>query len=412
MKKTTLKKYAKLIAKTGANVQKGQAVIVYASVENYEFTTYVVDECYKCGAKYVRVEWDHQPIEKLDYRHQTLKTLSTVPTWVEEKMKLMAEELPCRVVLIGEDPDGLNGVNVEKMQKSRMARYKVIKPYRDAIESKHQWTIAAVPTVAWAKKVFPELKKREAVERLWKEILKSVRVSDDANNDPMLEWTKHNINLSKRCESLNKYKFDYLTYKSSNGTDFKVELIPEGHFCGGGEYTKQGVYFNPNLPSEEVFTSPMAGKAEGTLVATMPLSYQGQLINNFHITFKDGKAVEWDAETGKEQLDKMLTMDEGAAKLGEVALIPKSSPISQSGVLFYETLFDENASCHVALGAGFPDAIDGYMDKTLEECQALGINDSMIHVDFMIGADDLMITGYKDGKAVPIFVNGEWSDKL
>ena len=412
MKKTTLKKYAKLIAKTGANVQKGQAVIVYASVENYEFTTYVVDECYKCGAKYVRVEWDHQPIEKLDYRHQSLKTLSTVPTWVEEKMKLMAEELPCRIVLIGEDPDGLNGVNVEKMQKSRMARYKVIKPYRDAIESKHQWTIAAVPTVAWAKKVFPELKKREAVERLWKEILKSVRVSDDANNDPMLEWTRHNINLSKRCESLNKYKFDYLTYKSSNGTDFKVELIPEGHFCGGGEYTKQGVYFNPNLPSEEVFTSPMAGKAEGTLVATMPLSYQGQLINNFRITFKDGKAVEWDAETGKEQLDKMLTMDEGAAKLGEVALIPKSSPISQSGVLFYETLFDENASCHVALGAGFPDAIDGYMDKTLEECQAIGINDSMIHVDFMIGADDLMITGYKDGKAVPIFVNGEWSDKL
>ena len=412
MKKTTLKKYAKLIAKTGANVQKGQAVIVYAPVENYEFTTYVVDECYKCGAKYVRVEWDHQPIEKLDYRHQTLKTLSTVPTWVEEKMKLMAEEFPCRVVLIGEDPDGLNGVNVEKMQKSRMARYKVIKPYRDAIESKHQWTIAAVPTVAWAKKVFPELKKREAVERLWKEILKSVRVSDDADNDPMLEWTRHNINLSKRCESLNKYKFDYLTYKSSNGTDFKVELIPEGHFCGGGEYTKQGVYFNPNLPSEEVFTSPMAGKAEGTLVATMPLSYQGQLINNFHITFKDGKAVEWDAETGKEQLDKMLTMDEGAAKLGEVALIPKSSPISQSGVLFYETLFDENASCHVALGAGFPDSIDGYMDKTLEECQAIGINDSMIHVDFMIGADDLMITGYKDGKAVPIFVNGEWSDKL
>ena len=351
-------------------------------------------------------------MDKLAYRHESLKTLSTVPTWVEEKMKLMAEELPCRIVLIGEDPDGMKGVNVEKMQKSRMAVYKVIKPYRDAIESKHQWTIAAVPTVAWAKKVFPDLKKRDAVERLWKEILTSVRVSDDPNNDPLLEWTRHNINLSKRCESLNKYKFDYLTYKSSNGTDFKVELIPEGHFCGGGEYTKQGVYFNPNLPSEEVFTSPMAGKAEGTLVATMPLSYQGQLINNFRITFKDGKAVEWDAETGKEQLDKMLAMDEGASKLGEVALIPKSSPISQSGVLFYETLFDENASCHVALGAGFPDAIDGYMDKTLEECQAIGINDSMIHVDFMIGADDLMITGYKDGKAVPIFVNGEWSDKL
>ncbi len=407
MKKTTLKKYARLIARVGANVQKGQPVIVYANVEQYEFAAMVVEECYRAGAKSVRVEWKHQLLSKLAYRYQSLKTLSTVERWEEEKMKLMAEEFPCRVVLIGEDPDGLRGINLEKMQKAHMATYKVIKPYRDAIESRHQWTIAAVPSEAWAKKVFPELKKNQAVEKLWSAILDSASVTDDPENDPIAEWARHNADFSKRCKWLNDQKFDYITYKSSNGTDFRADLIPEGRWCGGGETTKHGVFFNPNLPTEEIFTSPMKGRAEGKLVSTKPLSYNGQLITNFWIRFEGGRAVEWDAESGREVLDKMITMDDGAAMLGELALIPCNSPINNSGILFYETLFDENASCHVALGRGFNDCIDGYLDKTNEECQALGINDSIIHVDFMVGAPDMCITGYKNGHAVPIFVNGE-----
>ncbi len=410
MKKTLMRKYARLIARTGANIQKGQAVKLYVAVDQFEFATIMVDECYKAGASKVELEWDFQPITKLHYRHQSLKNLSKVSKWQEEKLKAMTEELPCRIHIISDDPDGLKGINQEKMQKAQQARYPIIKPYRDAIESCHQWTIAAVPSEKWAKKVFPELRTSAAVEKLWQEILASVRVSD--NNDPEKEWETHNKNFKQRCEWLNSYKFDYLEYKSSNGTDFRVWLIPEGHWCGGGETTKQGVYYNPNMPTEEIFTTPMKGKAEGTVVSTKPLSYEGQLIDNFSITFENGKAVKWVAEKGQSVLDKMLTMDEGATMLGEVALIPVDSPINNSGILFYETLFDENASCHIALGRGYNDCIDGYLEKTNEECLALGVNDSMIHVDFMIGSDDMSITGYKNGEAVKIFENGNWAKQF
>lgn len=411
MKKTTLRKYAKLIVKVGANVQKGQPVLLYVSVDQHEFAAMVAEECYRAGASRVDMEWSCQPITKLAYRHQSLRTLSKVPAWKEEKLKLMAQEYPCRIHIASDDPDGLRGINMEKVQKANIATYPIVKPYRDAIESKHQWTIAAVPSAAWAKKVFPEMKKNQAIEALWQAILTAVHVSDDADNDPIAEWAKHNENFRRRCAWLNEQKFDAITYHSANGTDFRAELIPEGRWCGGGETTKQGVYFNPNLPTEEIFTSPMKGKAEGKLVSTKPLSYQGQLIENFWIRFEGGRAVEWDAEAGKELLTRMLTMDEGAARLGELALIPVTSPINQSGILFYETLFDENASCHVAVGRGFNDCIDGYMDKTNEECQELGINDSMIHVDFMIGSDDMVITGIKNGKEIPIFVNGNWAQE-
>ena len=407
MKKTILRKYARLIARVGANIQKGQPVRLFVNVNAAEFAAMVTDECYKAGASRVDVEWSFQPVTKLHFRHQTQKSLNKVQVWQEEKMKLMAEELPCRIFIISEDPDGLKGVNQTKMQKARIAQYPIIKPYREAIENKHQWCIAAAPSYEWAKKVFRGLSKHAAYEKLWEAILASVRVTED--NDPEEAWRIHNENFRKRCDWLNAQKFDYLTYKSANGTDFKAWLIPEGHWCGGGEYTKQGVYFNPNLPTEEIFTSPCKGKAEGTLVATKPLSYEGQLIENFSITFEDGKAVSCKAEKGQPLLEKMLSMDEGARMLGELALIPCDSPINNSGILYYETLFDENASCHVALGRGFNDCIDGYMDLSNDECRALGINDSMIHVDFMIGAPDMEITGYKNGKAVPIFRNGEWA---
>lgn len=412
MKKSVLRKYARLIVRVGANVQKGQPVLLTAAVDQSDFAALVAEECYRAGASRVDMEWSCQPMTKLAYRYQSLETLSTVPTWKEEKLKLMANELPCRIFISSEDPDGLKGVNAEKMQKARIATYPIIKPYREAIESKHQWTIAAIPSAAWAKKVFPHLKKNQAIEALWAAILNSVHVSDAPDNDPIAEWAQHNENFRNRCKWLNEQKFDYVTYHSANGTDFRADLIPQGIWCGGGETTKQGIYFNPNLPTEEIFTSPMAGKAEGKLVSTKPLSYQGQLINNFWIRFENGSAVEWDAETGKELLTRMLTMDEGAAKLGELALIPCDSPINRSGILFYETLFDENASCHVALGAGFNDCIEGHLEKTNEECRALGINESMIHVDFMIGSDDMCITGYKNGEATPIFVNGEWAQNV
>ncbi len=408
MTKTMMKKYAALIARVGANVKKGQPVVIYADVDQGEFVSYVTEECYKAGASRVTHEWSYQPITKMTYKYRTLKSLSTVPAWQEAKMQAMVEEVPCRIRIESSAPDGLRGINQEKMQKSRMAIYPIMKKYNDALENKDQWTIAAVPSYAWAKKVFPGEKKNKAYEMLWEAILKAVRVTKD--NDPMEAWSEHNENLKKRSTWLNEQHFDYLHYQSANGTDFRAWLIPEGKWCGGGDTSLLGNFFNPNLPTEEIFTSPKRGYAEGKLVSTKPLSYQGQLIENFYITFKDGKAVEWGAEKGKELLDRMLSMDEGAAYLGELALVPKNSPISENGILFYNTLFDENASCHVALGRGFMDTIVDFQNKTLEECRELGINDSMIHVDFMIGADDMTITGYKDGKATPIFVNGTWAE--
>ena len=407
MKKTTIRKYARLIARVGANIKKGQPVTLFAEADQYEFVTILVDECYKAGASKVTIEWSYDPITKLTYRHCSLKTLSTVEEWKKAKLQNMVDTLPCRIYIESSDPDGLKGINIEKMQKASIATYPIIKPYRDAIDGKHQWTIAAVPSYAWAKKVFPNEKKHRAYEMLWEAILATVRVTDD--NDPIAEWDKHNANLKTRATWLNEQGFDYLEYKSSNGTDFRASLIPEAEWHAGGDTTIGGNFFNPNMPTEEVFTSPKKGFAEGKLVSTKPLSYDGQIIDKFYITFKDGKAVEWDAEVGKPLLDKMLTMDEGAKYLGELALIPDNSPISNSGILYYNTLFDENASCHVAMGRGFTETIKGFADKSLEECYALGINDSMIHVDFMIGAPDLTITGYKNGVATPVFVNGNWA---
>ena len=410
MKETVMRKYAKLIAVMGANVQKGQPVIIGGSVDQHEFITMVMEECYKAGASWVRVDWNCQKQMLLHYQYQTLEELSKVQAWREAQLQQMVDEIPARIYIASESPDGLKGIDMVKMQKARQATWPIIRKYSDAVENKQQWTIAAVPSAEWAMKVFPDLSEDEAIEKLWAAILDACHVTED--NDPIEAWKQHNANFMARCKWLNDKHFDTVTYKSSNGTDFKAGLIPEGMWCGGGESTIGDVYFNPNMPTEEIFTSPMRGMAEGTLVSTKPLSYQGQMIENFSITFEGGKAVSWKAEKGQELLDRMIGMDEGAAYLGELALVPMSSPICQSGILFYETLFDENASCHVALGRGFNDCIEGYKTRTDEECKQLGVNDSMIHVDFMIGAPDMVITGWKNGEPTPIFANGEWATEL
>ncbi len=408
MKRSTIKKYAKLIVRIGANVQKGQSVVVSCSVDQADFCALVVDECYKAGAKYVTVNWSYDKVTRLHYRNESIRTLSNVLKWQEEKMKWMADELPCRIHIVSEDPDGLKGVDPTKMQKVQVSRYKVTKPYSDAMESRHQWTIAAVPSEAWAKKVFPNLRKSQAVEKLWQAILESVYVTDD--NDPIEVWNKVNADFISRCEQLNKDRFEYLQYKSSNGTDFKVWLMPQSKWCGGGEYDLNGHYFNPNMPTIEVFTTPMKGKAEGRLVSTKPLSFRGQLIENFSFDFKDGKVVNCEAEKGKEILEKMITADEGASMIGEVALVPQDSPISNQNILYYETLFDENASCHIALGRGYNECVEGYDKMSAEELKELGVNESMIHVDFMVGAPDLSIIGHTfDGRDIEVFKNGNFA---
>lgn len=406
MKKTVLRSYASLIARVGANVQPGQEVFITADLDQPEFVKMLVEECYKCKAKKVVVEWNYQPLEKLHYRYRSIKTLSQLDAYEEARWQHYTEVLPCRIYLESEDPDGLAGINQEKMSRSQQSRYAIIKPYRDKMENRYQWCIAAIPGKAWAKKLFPQLRASQAIEALWQAILDACRVWDD----PVQAWADHNRHLEAHCNYLNSLSIAKLHYTSSNGTDFTVGMIPEGQFCGGNEETLSHVVFNPNMPTEECFISPKRGEAEGIVYATKPLCYQGQLIENFWIRFHEGKAVEWHAEKNEGLLTKLINMDEGSCYLGECALVPYDSPISNSGLLFYNTLFDENAACHLALGEGFADTIVDFQHKTLEECRALGVNESLIHEDFMIGSADMNIDAIcTDGTVVPVFRDGNWA---
>ena len=406
MKKTVLREYARLIVRCGVNVQRGQEVIIHADLDQPEFVQMVVEEAYKAKASKVSVEWNYQPLAKIHVRYRTVKSLGSVPEWEKARRQLWTEIVPCVIHLISEDPDGLKGMNMKKLAAARKLSFPILKPYKDALEGVQQWCIAAVPGAAWAKKVFPGLSKRQAIEKLWEVILFTSRV----DGDPIKAWEKHNADLRERCDYLNSLGIESLHYTAANGTDLTVGMIPEAIFCGGAEASKRKIVFNPNIPSEECFISPMRGKAEGIVYSTMPLSYQGQIIDEFWIRFEEGKAVDSGAKVGAELLKTMLTMDEGAAYLGECALVPQKSPIAESGILFYNTLFDENASCHLAMGMGYADTIQGHHDMTLEQCRALGINDSMIHEDFMIGCDSMNIDAVtKDGKTVAIFRNGNWA---
>ncbi len=408
MKKSVLKQYARLIARTGANVQKGQSVLIVAGLDQPEFIELLAAECYRAGASEVEVEWRHQPLTRLAVRYKSSKKLGEVKAWEEEKQKWQAENLPARIVVLSEDPDGLTGINQAKYAKGMQARYQKLRPYIDARENREQWCIAAVPGVKWAKKVFPELPKGRAVEKLWEVILSCSRALE---GDPEENWRLHNLELKARADRLNAMGLVSLEYRSANGTDLKVGLIPEALFLGGAERCPvNGVLYDPNIPSEELFITPKAGSAEGIVHATMPLVFQGILIEDFWLRFEGGKVTELHAEKNEEALRTLVSMDEGAAMLGECALVPYASPIRESGILFYNTLFDENAACHLALGRGYSSNIRDYENYSLEELRAMGVNDSMVHEDFMIGSEDLSITGVTAaGERVAIFRDGGWA---
>ncbi|MCR5056762.1 MAG: aminopeptidase [Clostridia bacterium] len=408
MKKTLIRKYARLIARVGVNVQKGQSVVIDIAAECEDFAVILAEECYRAGAGKVRVEFLSNKLTKLDFRHQSLTTMKKVSKWIEAKAQEMVDENAARILIESDAPDALKGINAEKLLKVSRARKAVMKKYRDAVEGIQQWCIAAIPSKAWAKAVFPDEKPAAGVEKLWQAILSTVYVTED--NDPEAVWNARKAVYAEKCDWLNSLDLRSLEYKTAKGTDLKVGLIKGAKFIGGGDTSRYGVFYVPNLPTEEIFSSPMRGVVEGRVYATKPLSYNGSLIENFNITFKDGKAVSWEAEKGADLLKTIITLDEGSAMLGEVAIVPNSSPVSKTGILFLNTLFDENASCHLALGVGFNEVIDGWENLSQEEIRKAGVNDSLGHVDFMIGDSTLCITGVTgDGKRVPIIVNGEWA---
>ena len=408
MKKELLDKYAELIVKSGANVQQGQRVRIYASTEQAEFVVLLAEKAYQAGAARVDAEWNNQALSVVKSKYEALEEMAATATWEVEKLKASVEEKACEIHILSDNPDGMRDADTAKLQAARIARKKVAKPYDDALDNEIQWTIAAVPSPAWAQKVFGEADSDENVEKLWDAILATVYVRED--NDPIEVWAERDKTFKERCEKLNSLGLEKLHYVSANGTDFTVWLNAQAQWAGGSETTKNGTVFNPNMPTEEIFTSPMAGRAEGVVVATKPLSYQGKLIKDFSVTFNNGRAVSWTAEEGYDELTAIITSDDGAAMLGELALVPWTSPINASGILYYNTLFDENASCHVALGRGFTNLVSGYESMSEEELKACGVNDSLIHVDFMIGAPDLKIYGYTaDGNKIAVFDKGNWA---
>lgn len=407
MKKNELKKYAKLIVQVGANVKKKQEVIVNAPISAQVLVEFVVEEAYKRGATRVTVNWSNSTLSKLDYKYQSVDKLCEVFDYEHAKQEHYSKVLPVLINIASPNPDAFVGVDTAKVAETSKVRSLAFKKYQEIKDGKYQWTIAAYPNEAWAKKVFPDLNGKKGVKELWSAIATCSRLE----GNPIANWKEHNETLLSKKTLLDDLKIKDLFFKSSNGTDFSISLLENTHFIAGG-LNNDKVYYNPNVPTEECFTSPNKYSANGIVYSSKPLSVRGSLVDNFGFKFENGKVVEVLAkeESHKTILESLINTDEGAKMLGEVALVPFSSPVNQTNLLFYNTLFDENACCHLALGRAFNFTIDDYENKTKEEIKEFDLNDSLIHVDFMIGTKDMNITANTyDGKEVQIFKDGEWS---
>lgn len=406
--KNILTKYAKLAVEMGANVQKDQYVVISSAVSHHEFVELLVDEAYKAGAKNVLVNWSDEEITRMAYENQSIETLSTIPAWTIDRYKYFIDNKACFIHVDSRVPGILDHIPSEKLQASTIASSKAMEPYRYYTMANHgQWTIVALPNVAWAKKIFKDKSEEDALQALWDNILKMVYISED--NDPVEEWKKHNSDLKKYYTFLNNENFKTLHFKNELGTDLYVDLVIDHIWRGGQDFTLSNIPFNPNMPSEEVFTMPKRDGVNGVVYATKPLNYQGKIIKDFWIKFKDGKAIEYGAKENVEALKNLIDLDEGSSYLGEVALISFDTPISMSNILFYNTLFDENASCHLALGASYPTNLKNGENMSDEERLEKGSNVSMTHVDFMFGSKDMDIVGIKfDGSTMQIFKDGNF----
>lgn len=404
-------KYAELLVRKAANLQQDQELVLSAPIQAAGFARKVARAAYDAGARHVTVIWGDDEMGRIIYDGSPIDYFETYPQWAADRMNQMANEGAAFLMLTGSDPEALKGVDPRKPALSRKAAHESMKDYRRALDfGRNVWVIAGVPTPAWATTVFPDADEDEAVLKLWNAILKTARADGD---DPIKSWSDHKETFDARKEFLNAERFDRLHITSANGTDLTVGMTGKHTWSGGGAETVDGRYFFPNVPTEEVFTSPDYRRTEGIVYSAMPLVYQGTIIDDFWFRFEDGSVVEFDAAQGKEVLQELLDTDDGARRLGEVALIPKTSPIRQTGILFYSTLYDENASCHIALGLGFPDCYEGGLDMDEDSLFAEGVNKSVTHVDFMIGADDLQIDGYtSDDEKTTIFRDGVWAPEL
>ena len=399
---------AKIAVKVGVNLQPDQILIINSPVECADFSRLLVTEAYKAGAKDVLINYEDQKISRLRYDNASEKTLSNIPDWIKNKYDWILENKAAIISIHATEPTIMAGVNNEKVKIAVNASQSVTAGYHQAIiNNLIRWCVISVPTPSWAKQVFPNCEEKEAVERLWEAICKTSRTDVD---DPIEAWSQHNANFKAHAEFLNKQQFDHFIFRNSLGTNLTVGM-PENHIWEGGcEKAADNIIFNPNIPTEEVFCAPHRTRVNGTLVASHPLVYLGQIIDKFQLTFNKGRVVEYSAEKGEEALKNLINESAGSNYLGEIALVQHDSPISNLNLLFYNTLFDENASCHFALGSSYPTNIKNGTKMSEEELLAAGMNCSNTHVDFMIGTSDLSIIGVKkDGTEITVFEKGNWS---
>lgn len=400
--------YARLIVEVGSNVQPGVPVLITGAIETADFVRLVVKYAYEAGASEVVVDWQDDALSRLRLENASLDVLDNVPDFLYDKREYYCQKGVHMIHLISSDPEALAGVDHDRVQRASMAINKKFKPLRHyTMNDEVSWCIVAVPSAAWAKKVYPDATEaKEAIHRLWEQIFSVMRLNEE---EPVAAWQAHLKRLQERADRLNHYRFERLHYRAENGTDLVVRL-PEGHiWCAATSKDNRGTAFVPNMPTEEVFTMPHREGVDGTLVSTRPLAYNGSLIEDFTLHFKDGAVTSYSAEKGEEKLKALLAEDENAVRLGEIALVPYDSPISLSKTLFYETLFDENASCHFAFGASYPTTIQGGENMSDDELKAHGANVSQIHEDFMVGTRDLSIVGITaDGEEKAVFEHGNF----
>ena len=400
--------YANLLVRKGVALKRGQELVLQAPVESADFVRRVVAAAYRSGAGHVTVLWTDDVISRLTYENCELSFFEHTPSWQVEQLNSLAEDGAAFLFLSGSDPSALKGIDPAKPAAAARARNTECRAFRDGMDfGRNAWCIAGVPVGAWAREVFPDLSPAEALYRLWALVLEVARADGD---DPESAWETHNASFEKTKRFLNSHRFDALRYESANGTDLVVGL-PDGHvWDGGAGRTQDGVTFFPNIPTEEVFTSPDRLRADGIVHASLPLVRAGQIVRDFWLRFEGGRVVDFAAEQDHDVLRHIIEADEGSSRLGEVALVSKNTPIRQSDTLFFDTLYDENASCHLALGAGFPECVMGGVSMDKDELLARGVNQSSTHVDFMIGTDDLNVYGIDaEGNETPVFVNGQWA---
>lgn len=402
-----LKKYARLIAETGVATEKGHTVVLQISVDQAPLARLITQEAYKLGAAEVIVQWTDDQIQREFLLHAATDRIENVPQSKIYQADEWLEKGASRISVVSADPDAFAGVDSQRVASYQAAAGKALMNLRKATQAnKVSWTVVAAAGKQWAAKVFPDLPEEEQVDALWDQIFKTTRVYEE---DPVLAWKKHDEKLAKKAEELNQEQFSALHY-TAPGTDIIIGL-PKNHLWeGAGSYNARGEKFMANMPTEEVFTAPDSHRVDGYISSTKPLSYAGTIISGMKFTFKDGKVVDFSAEQGEDVLAKLLDTDEGARRLGEVALVPDPSPISQSGIIFFNTLFDENASNHLALGSAYAFSVKGGTEMSDEELAEAGLNRSQTHVDFMVGSDKMDIDGIReDGSTVPIFRNGDWA---